>query len=161
MTVYNCPSNAFTADFIGNPSINLIPVKVESRQEQEVLLHMGSASIHFHALDSMEAEKGESLLLGIRPENIEISDEGTIEAKVYSALPSGMETVVKLDVLGLILTAVVFGDREFHINDKVKIRFRSRKTTFSVMTREAGVSPAANWINVTLALFGLHKNKRN
>lgn len=127
LTVYNCPSNAFTADFIGNPSINLIPVKVESRQEQEVLLHMGSASIHFHALDSMEAEKGESLLLGIRPENIEISDEGTIEAKVYSALPSGMETVVKLDVLGLILTAVVFGDREFHINDKVKIRFRSRK----------------------------------
>lgn len=102
-------------------------MKVESRQEQEVLLHMGSASIHFHALDSMEAEKGESLLLGIRPENIEISDEGTIEAKVYSALPSGMETVVKLDVLGLILTAVVFGDREFHINDKVKIRFRSRK----------------------------------
>ena len=49
LTVYNCPSNAFTADFIGNPSINLIPVKVESRQEQEVLLHMGSASIHFHA----------------------------------------------------------------------------------------------------------------
>lgn len=127
LTVYNCPSNAFTADFIGNPSINLISVKVESRQEQEVLLHMGSASIHFHALDSMEAEKGESLLLGIRPENIEISDEGTIEAKVYSALPSGMETVVKLDVLGRILTAVVFGDREFHINDKVKIRFRSRK----------------------------------
>ena len=35
------------------------------------------------------------------------------------------------------------------------------KTTFSVMTRKAGVSPAANWINVTLALFGLHKNKRN
>lgn len=161
LTVYNCPSNAFTADFIGNPSINLIPVKVESRQEQEVLLHMGSASIHFHALDSMEAEKGESLLLGIRPENIEISDEGTIEAKVYSALPSGMETVVKLDVLGLILTAVVFGDREFHINDKVKIRFRSRKNhLFRHVTRKAGVSPAANWINVTLALFGLHKNKK-
>lgn len=87
MTVYNCPSNAFTADFIGNPSINLIPVKVESRQEQEVLLHMGSASIHFHALDSMEAEKGESLLLGIRPENIEISDEGTMKPKFTQPFP--------------------------------------------------------------------------
>lgn len=29
------------------------------------------------------------------------------------------------------------------------------------MMRKAGVSPAVNWINVTLALSGKHKNKRN
>lgn len=127
LTVYNQPANAFTADFIGNPSINLIPARAERKIEQGVLLDIGAHKLSFHPSEKAEIEMGKSLLLGVRPENIEISDEGCIEAKVYSALPSGMETVVKLDVQGLILTAVVFGDSEFHINDKVKIRFRTKK----------------------------------
>lgn len=127
LTVYNRPANAFTADFIGNPSINLIPVKVESKDSHEMILAMGTKRILFRSAEQGMITPGEELILGIRPENVEISDEGFLEAKVYSVLPSGMETVVKLDMQGIILTAVVFGDREFHMNDKVKIRFRSGK----------------------------------
>ena len=127
LTVYNRPANAFTADFIGNPSINLIPVKVEQIEGRNAILGTGVGKLHFHPLENIEIKAGEDLTLGIRPENIEISNEGCLDAKVYSALLSGMETVVKLDVQGLILTAVVFGDSEFHMNDKVKIRFRSGK----------------------------------
>lgn len=127
LTVYNEPANAFTADFIGNPSINLISATAEKNDGQDVLLDIGGHRLWFHPAEKADIKLGESLLLGVRPENIEISDEGDIEAKVYAALPSGMETVVKLDVQGLILTAVVFGDSEFHINDQVKIRFRTKK----------------------------------
>ena len=127
LTVYNEPANAFTADFIGNPSINLIPVKVEEKRENTLVLDMGSHKIRFTSKGNADTRQGDILTLGIRPENIEITDEGGMEAKVYSTLPSGMETVVKLETASLILTAVVFGDSDFRINDTVKIRFRSNR----------------------------------
>ncbi|WP_297025175.1 ABC transporter ATP-binding protein [uncultured Dialister sp.] len=127
LTVYNEPANAFTADFIGNPSINLIPVKVEEKRENILVLDMGSHKVRFTSKGNADTRQGDILTLGIRPENIEITDEGGLEAKVYSTLPSGMETVVKLETAGLILTAVVFGDSDFRINDTVKIRFRSNR----------------------------------
>ena len=125
LTVYNRPANAFTADFIGNPSINLISVKVEEKKEKGLLLNMGKEKVLFSSEEPLPVEKGQSLILGIRPENIEITEEGIAEAKVYSVLPSGMETVVKLDMQGLFLTAVVFGDSAFEVNENVKIRFRT------------------------------------
>jgi multiple sugar transport system ATP-binding protein len=88
---------------------------------------MGSHKVRFTAKEDVNTRPGEPLTLGIRPENIEITDEGSLEAKVYSTLPSGMETVVKLEAAGFILTAVVFGDSDFRINDTVKIRFRSSR----------------------------------
>ena len=36
-----------------------------------------------------------------------------------------METVVKLDVGGFLLTSVVFGDVDFQMNQRVKIRISS------------------------------------
>ena len=36
-----------------------------------------------------------------------------------------METVVKLDVGGFLLTSVVFGDADFQMNQRVKIRLSS------------------------------------
>ena len=67
---------------------------------------------------------------GIRPEYIRIEENGVLDAIVKAALPSGMETTVKLDFNGIPLTAVVFGDVDFPVNRKVKISFNKAAILF-------------------------------
>ena len=63
-------------------------------------------------------------VLGIRPEFVEITDQGGIEAEVYSAMPTGMETTVRLRVGNFLLTGVVFGGVTYKIGEKVHIILR-------------------------------------
>ena len=48
-------------------------------------------------------------VLGVRPEFLRLSDSGAIEGEIYSAMPTGMETTVKVRVGSFLLTGVVFG----------------------------------------------------
>ena len=66
----------------------------------------------------------EDLVLGVRPEFIEISDAGTIEGEIYSAMPTGMETTVRIRVGEYLLTGVVFGGVLYQIGQKVRFGFR-------------------------------------
>lgn len=125
LTIYKEPANAFVADFIGNPNINLVPVKVSASQGKTVELVMGRHTLSFTANQDIHVNKGDKLVLGIRPEHVTIDPAGTIEAKIYSTLPSGMETVVKLDIDGKRITSVVFGDGSYEMNQPVNVRISS------------------------------------
>ncbi len=59
--------------------------------------------------------------LGIRPEALRVCAGKGIEAEVYAALPSGMETTVKLKVNDYILTSVVFGGVDYPVGSKIII----------------------------------------
>ncbi|MBR3436275.1 MAG: ABC transporter ATP-binding protein [Lachnospiraceae bacterium] len=62
-------------------------------------------------------------VLGIRPEFVKIVKEGGVEAEVYSAMPTGMETTVRLRVGNFLLTGVVFGGVTYEIGEKVHLAF--------------------------------------
>ena len=62
-------------------------------------------------------------VLGIRPEFVNIVPEGGVEAEVYSAMPTGMETTVRLRVGNFLLTGVVFGGVTYQIGEKVHLAF--------------------------------------
>ena len=62
-------------------------------------------------------------VLGVRPEFIHIGDDGVIEGEVFSAMPTGMETTVKIRVGNFLLTAVVFGGVVYKIGQKVRLSF--------------------------------------
>ena len=62
----------------------------------------------------------EDLVLGIRPEFIDIAD-GTVEGEIYGAMPTGMESTVKIRLDDYLLTGVVFGSTLFTIGTKVKL----------------------------------------
>ena len=125
LIIYKEPANAFVADFIGNPNINLLPVTVTKADGKEALLTLGGHTVTFRGKESLSAVAGDKLLLGIRPEHVTIDPAGPLEAKVYSALPGGMETVVKLDIGGILLTSVIFGDADYQMNQTVKIKISS------------------------------------
>lgn len=60
-------------------------------------------------------------VLGIRPETVQIREDGGIEGEVYSAMPTGMETTVRIRVGNFLLTGVVFGGVTYSIGQKVRI----------------------------------------
>ena len=63
-------------------------------------------------------------VLGIRPEFVEIVKEGGLEAEIYSAMPTGMETTVRVRIGNFLLTGVTFGGVTYEIGQKVQIRFK-------------------------------------
>ena len=63
----------------------------------------------------------EDLVLGIRPEFIHIAGAGGLDGEIYGAMPTGMESTVKIRVDDFLLTGVVFGSTLFTIGEKVKL----------------------------------------
>ena len=63
----------------------------------------------------------EDLVLGIRPEFIDITDTGALDGEIYGAMPTGMESTIKVRIDDFLLTGVVFGSTLFTIGSKIKV----------------------------------------
>jgi iron(III) transport system ATP-binding protein len=63
----------------------------------------------------------DDFVLGIRPEFLDLSEEGGVEGEIYSAMPTGMETMVKVRIGNYLLTGVMFGGILYKIGQKVKL----------------------------------------
>ena len=70
-----------------------------------------------------EEKEEKDYVLGIRPEFVKITENGDIEGEVFSAMPTGMETTVRIRVGSFLLTAVVFGGIVYRIGQKVRLSF--------------------------------------
>ena len=89
-------------------------------------------------------------ILGIRPEFIRIGDEGALPAEIYSALPTGMETTVKLRVGEFILTGVVFGGVDYKIGAKAKLDVAGNEIL--LFDRKSGKLMASGSLNIVGAV---------
>lgn len=94
--------------------------------DKEFNFHISKVNEQLDSKDEKEIAEDE-YVIGIRPEFIKISDEGGLDAEIYSALPSGMETTVKLRVGEYLLTGVVFGGVDYKIESKAKLSFIGRE----------------------------------
>lgn len=65
----------------------------------------------------------EDFVIGIRPEFIDIAD-GNVEGEIYGAMPTGMESTIKIRLGDYLLTGVVFGSTLFTIGSKVKLNIK-------------------------------------
>lgn len=101
--IYRNPKNVFVAGFIGTPSINIL-----SAQE-------------FKSLLKLEVE--ENLLVGIRPENLEIIDGDDIVISVIENL--GSERIIHLEKDSTVITVKCSEDREFFVGEKVSLRVKN------------------------------------
>ena len=62
-------------------------------------------------------------IVGVRPEFLKLSENGAVEGEIYSAMPTGMETTVRIRIGDYLLTGVVFGGVLYRIGEKVRIDF--------------------------------------
>ena len=61
------------------------------------------------------------LVLGVRPEFLDISDPAGLQGEIYGAMPTGMESTIKVRVGDFLLTGVVFGSSLFTIGAQVPV----------------------------------------
>ncbi len=120
LEIYGGPANLFVGEFVGNPTMNFIPARVEKTDGGEVALSLLGKKAVFHAKAPVE-NLGAEAVLGVRPEFLPIQEEGAVEGKVYSTLPTGMETTVKVACGDTMLTSVVFGNVDYPVDMPIRL----------------------------------------
>ena len=125
LELYGEPANTFCADFMGNPSMNFVECHGRKKGDK-IVLSTKSFECEFTPNDSIDVPEENDYVLGIRPEFVNISDEG-LEATVISSLPSGMETTLSLAVDDITLAAVAFGSIDFAMDSKVRFNFSGNR----------------------------------
>ncbi len=121
LTVYRTPANIFVADFVGSPTMNFIPGTVENFENDVALLSCADLKFSYRPSEKISLTRGQKIILGIRPEFVRIENGGALRGKVYSALPSGMETTVTVDLGAFRIVSVVFGSVDFKANEPANL----------------------------------------
>ncbi len=89
--IYDRPASLFVADFIGQPPMNLLPFRGPIPKGSDTILLAGRAQqIQLLANGHPDGE----YVLGIRPENVILSDEGTLRGEVYGSDYLGTTQIV-------------------------------------------------------------------
>jgi multiple sugar transport system ATP-binding protein len=114
-------------------------------------IQLVSEDFHFYfkpVSDLPTLRKGAKFLLGLRPEHISLTENGTIKSKVYSTLPSGMETIVIIRIKETYLTSVVFGGLDFEVDSEIGISLSS--DNYFLFDKSNGRHIAAGSLSVDL-----------
>ena len=122
LEIYKRPDNIFVADFMGNPTMNFLDATMKKIGEKTAELTFGGIRTRYTA-EAALPEKLENVVLGIRPEHIGILEDGSMKASIYTTLPTGMETTVKIRLGEQILSAVVFGSVDYAVDQPIALRF--------------------------------------
>ena len=120
LKIYNQPANMFVASFVGNPTMNFIPARIEQADGQVLHLEILGKKAVFTA-DAPVTVPEKEIVAGIRPEFLPIREGGPLEASIYSTLPAGMETTVKARCGETLLTSVVFGSVDYDVDENVRM----------------------------------------
>ena len=130
--------------FTPNESLNLSKLCQKTAAEEKKRLELEASQreteksnkdtifkYHIAKIDALEdigqetAVADDDFVIGIRPEFLELGgekdNEGVIDGKIYSAMPTGMETMVKVSIGNYLLSGVMFGGILYCIDQDVKL----------------------------------------
>jgi ABC-type sugar transport system ATPase subunit len=93
----------------------------KSNKDETFRYHIAKVTEEDDSLQDAPALTNEDLVLGIRPEFVDIVSDGQLDGEIYGAMPTGMESTIKVRVDDFLLTGVVFGSTLFQIGAKVKL----------------------------------------
>ncbi len=79
------------------------------------------AKVNETELDEEKEITDNDFVVGIRPEFVKITPNGKIEGEIYSAMPTGMETTVRIKIGEYLITGVIFGGITYSLGEKVKV----------------------------------------
>src|SRR3569833_2077740 len=117
LELYDTPRNLFVAGFIGSPAMNFLKGQAKSNGTIEV---EGSA---LPVAGRHEVAEGQPVVYGIRPEHLELSDQG-FAAKIAVIEPTGSETMVVVRLGETELTALFRERHNFAPGQTVHLRPR-------------------------------------
>ena len=99
----------------------------KGNKDETFKYHIAKVEEEDEALQEAPVLTNEDFVLGVRPEFIEIAPNGAIEGEIYGAMPTGMESTIKVRVGDFLLTGVVFGSTLFKIGEKIRFNISGDK----------------------------------
>ena len=119
LTVYNRPANLFVADFVGNPTMNLIKASAKQTGSDTAEIALLGNRVLFTGEKDFTLPSG-NVTVGIRPEFLPIGPDGAFEGTAFSTLPAGMETTVRIKIGEEVLSSVIFGAIDYEADTKIR-----------------------------------------
>jgi multiple sugar transport system ATP-binding protein len=120
LELYDRPANMFVAGFLGSPAMNFLEGTVQSSPQPGFALADGTIV----PLDGVPAAASGRIVLGIRPEDIFIDNEGGAPARVIVVEPTGAETHLMVELGGHSLTCVLRERVGLQPNETIRLSFR-------------------------------------
>ena len=123
MSLYQNPASVRIAEFIGNPKINLTGGKAK-RTEAGLEVESAFGNFTFQKSDCTDKIPDGTFdcRIGFRPEEVTVSrtaSKGAVECRVYSSMPAGSETLIRLSLAGEAFLAKRLGIRHYKADETV------------------------------------------
>jgi multiple sugar transport system ATP-binding protein len=134
--LYNHPQNLFVANFIGEPSMNMIPCTLQRNGEQVRLLKENGGPGFGLILDQAAAAciapqfRDGDVLLGVRPLDITLADpesKNRVAAIVVNFEPGCEHSIIEADVAGVNVLVQCSPDIRLNEGDAIHLDLISRK----------------------------------
>jgi multiple sugar transport system ATP-binding protein len=124
--LYDHPNDKFVAGFIGSPSMNFIPVSLEGTGDSAVLKADGiEIPLPAAFRQGVGATTGRDLIVGVRPEHLDVVPTGGETASVQSKADVveylGNEELLHVQAAGIDIVAVVSSERQVRPGDVVAL----------------------------------------
>lgn len=116
--IYDRPATTFVAQLVGSPRINLVK---SQRKDGSLLIEKSD----LHLPMPPDCEVPQEVLLGIRPEDVDIVPEGEFSGQVVLTEPLGVETVVHVRSQDQTLVSLIPGLVDYRKGDQVKFNIQS------------------------------------
>lgn len=93
----------------------------KGNKDESFKYHIAKVDESDYSIEEEPEITDEDFVIGVRPEFLGLGKEGKLHATVYGAMPTGMESTVKLRIGGYLLTGVVFGGTTFRIGEETNV----------------------------------------
>ena len=90
----------------------------KGNKDEKFQYHIAKVNEDDYSLKEEPVITNEDFVLGIRPEYIRVAEDGKLNGVIYGAMPTGMESTIKLCIGDYLLTSVAFGGTVFQIGEK-------------------------------------------
>jgi multiple sugar transport system ATP-binding protein len=100
LDLYHRPANLFVAGFIGSPKMNLFPARVTGHPDSQLMLALHGGEEITVPAPPVPPAIGTELTLGVRPEHLQLTDQGALSGLVDVVEHLGVETLVYVRTVG-------------------------------------------------------------
>jgi multiple sugar transport system ATP-binding protein len=141
LEIYSRPVNKLVARFFGMPRMNFIPAVIVAIEGDGMIVEVLDSLRMRLPLLGDELAPGEAVTLGVRPENLQLSDDGTIAGKVEFVERLGSETFVHLNMKDDFTIVVrALGCYDVKVNDVASVAIdRNRCQLFKASGMAVGI----------------------
>ena len=125
--IYERPRNMFVASFLGNPAINFLEGVLAGDDSGAAVLRRGALTLRLPQAHSQQAaQPGQSVVLGIRAEDVELG-AGTpgvdsLTGRILSVLPVGSDQFLELETEGAKLFFRVGKEGRHQVGENTTLR---------------------------------------